>query len=190
LQTTVKYIENQMRAYAKDFLTKEYGKRAVKKLETIEIKAVDAYDDGGVSEITEKDIKIAVRRDIFAGKLTNTTKIILRHELGHLLDENAPDFPEFREQIEHEKIAWKNAKLKGSAEKWYKNVSIRTHIDPLKMQSMGFPRPEKKISQKFLKRGIEMEFKRMRRDSSFVDVNLAARYAMANLIDHNNFYDN
>lgn len=189
MHTTVEHIENQMRAYAKDFLIKEYGEKAVKKLQTIEIKALDVYDDGGTSEITEKAIRIAAKRDICAGKLTNTTKIVIRHELGHLLDGNAPDFPQFEEQIEHEKIAWKNAKLKGSAENWYKNVSIRTHIDPLKMQSMGFPRPEKKISHEHLERGVEMELKRMGRDSSFVDVNLAARYAMANLIEKTNFYD-
>src|SRR5208337_5553471 len=104
-----------------------------------DIKAVDAYDNGGVSEATDKDIKIAARRDIDAGKLTNTTKLIIRHELGHILDENSPAFPEFEEEIEHEKIAWVNAKPKTPAEHWYKNVSIRTHIDPLKMQSIGFP---------------------------------------------------
>ena len=37
-------------------------------------------------------------------------------------------------------------KPKTPAEKWYKNISIRTHVDPLKMQSLGFPRPETKVS--------------------------------------------
>ena len=75
----------------------------------------------------------------------------MRHELGHVLDENSPAFPEFEEEIEHERIAWVNAKPKTPAENWYKNVSIRTHIDPLKMQSLGFPRPETKVSEKQLK---------------------------------------
>ncbi len=189
MKTTVKRIEEQIKEYAKHFLKTEYGDQALKRLEMFDIKAVDTYDTGGISEVTDKDIKIAVRRDINAGKLTNTTKLIIRHELGHILDENSPDFPTFEERIEHEKIAWVNAKPKTPAEHWYKNISIRTHIDPLKMQSIGFPRPETKISPELLKQGISKEIKRMKGDSLFVDEILAERFAMANLVEDHNYYN-
>ena len=189
METTVKRIEEQIKGYAKCFLKTEYGDQALKRLEMFDIKAVDAYDTGGVSEVTDKDIKIAARRDIDAGKLTNTTKLIIRHELGHILDENSPAFPEFEEEIEHEKIAWVNAKPKTPAEHWYKNVSIRTHIDPLKMQSIGFPRPETKVSPELLKQGISIELKRMKRNSLFVDKILAERFVLANLIEDPNYYN-
>ncbi len=189
LETTAKLIEEQIKQYAKDFLKTEYGDQAVKKLEQFEITAVDAFDVGGVSEVVDTEIKIAVKRDVDAHKLTNTTKLIVRHEIGHILDEKSPDFPEFEEQIEHEKIAWIKAKPKTPAEHWYKNVSIRTHIDPLKMQSMGFPRPERKVSQELLKIGTNMEVKRMRKDSLFVDKFFAQRLAMANLVDDINYYN-
>ncbi len=189
METTVKRIEEQIKEYAKCFLKTEYGDQALKRLEMFDIKAVDAYDTGGVSEVTDKDIKIAARRDIDAGKLTNTTKLIIRHELGHILDENSPAFPEFEEEIEHEKIAWVNAKPKTPAEHWYKNVSIRTHIDPLKMQSIGFPRPETKVSPELLKQGISIELKRMKRNSLFVDKILAERFVLANLIEDPNYYN-
>ena len=189
MQTTAKRIEDQIKEYAKHFLKTEYGDQALKRLELVDIKAVDAYDTGGVTEVTDKDIKIAARRDIEAGKLTNTTKLIIRHELGHILDENSPAFPEFEEQIEHEKIAWVNAKPKTPAEHWYKNVSIRTHIDPLKMQSMGFPRPETKVSPELLKQGTNIELKRMKRDSLLTDKILAKRYAMANLTEDPDYYN-
>ena len=189
METTAKRIEEQIKEYAKYFLKTEYGDQALQRLEMFDIKAVDAYDTGGVSEATDKDIKIAARRDIDAGKLTNTTKLIIRHELGHILDENSPAFPEFEEQIEHEKIAWVNAKPKTPAEHWYKNVSVRTHIDPLKMQSIGFPRPETKVSPELLKQGINIELKRMKRDSLFTDKILAKRFAMANLVEDPNYYN-
>lgn len=189
METTTKSIERQMKEYAKYFFKTEYGHRALQRLKMFEIKAVDAYDTGGVSEATDKEIKIAAGRDIDAGKLTNTTKLIIRHELGHILDENSPAFPEFEEQIEHEKIAWVNAKPKTPSEHWYKNVSIRTHIDPLKMQSIGFPRPERKVSPKLLKHGLSMELKRMKRDSRFTDKILARRFAMANLVEDPCYYD-
>jgi hypothetical protein len=99
LQTTEETIEEQMQEYAKHFLKTEYGDQALKRLEMFDIKAVDAYDTGGVSEVTDKEIKIAARRDIEAGKLTNSTKLVIRHELGHVLDENSPEFPEFEEEI-------------------------------------------------------------------------------------------
>ena len=178
-----------MKEYAKYFFKTEYGYRALQRLKMFEIKAVDAYDTGGVSEATDRDIKIAARRDIDAGKLTNTTKLIIRHELGHILDENLPAFPEFEEQIEHEKIAWVNAKPKTPAEHWYKNVSIRTHIDPLKMQSIGFPRPERKVTPELLKHGLNMELKRMKKDCRFADKILATRFAMANLVEDPNYYN-
>lgn len=189
MKTTAKRIEKQIKEYAKYFLKTEYGDQALKRLEMFDVKAVDAYDNGGVSEVTDRDIKIAARRDIVAGKLTNTTKLIIRHELGHILDENAPEFPEFEEEIEHEKIAWVNAKPKTPAEHWYKNVSIRTHIDPLQMQSIGFPRPETKVSPELLKQGTNIELKRMKRDSPLTDKILAKRYAMANLIENPNYYN-
>ncbi len=190
MQTTAENIEDQMKAYGIDFLKAEYGDEAARKLEMMEIKVIDAYDIGGISEITDKVIKIAAKRDIDAGKLTNTTKLIIRHELGHLLDENSPDFPEFEEQIEHERIAWTNAKPKNSAEYWYKNISIRTHMDPLKMQSMGFPRPETKITSDRLEQGICLELIRMKKDSPIADENLAKRYAMANLVENLDYYSN
>ena len=185
---TKESIESQIKEYAKFFLKTEYGDRALKKLERFEIKAVDAYDTGGVSEITDKEIKIAAQRDIVAGKLTNTTKLIIRHELGHMLDENSPAFPEFEEEIEHEKIAWRNAKPRNAAENWYKTVSIITHIDPLKMQTMGFPISGRKVSSKLLKQGTKMELKRMRKGSPFPDINLAERFAMMNLVENLNYY--
>ena len=188
LETTAKRLEELIKEYARFFLKGEYGDQALKRLDMFEIKALNAYEIGGVSEVTDKDIKIAAGRDIDAGKLTNTTKLIIRHELGHILDENSPEFPEFEEQIEHEKIAWVNAKPKTPAEHWYKNVSIRTHIDPLKMQSIGFPRPEKKVSAKLLKQGTNLELKRMKRDSLFTDKILAERFAIANLIEDPNYY--
>jgi hypothetical protein len=188
-KATAKRIEEQIREYAKYFLKTEYGDQALKRLEMFDIKAVDAHDTGGVSEVTGKDIKIAVRRDMDAGKLTNTTKLVIRHELGHILDENSPAFPEFEEQIEHEEIAWVNAKPKTPAEHWYKNVSIRTHMDPLEMQSIGFPRPETKVSPELLKRGISMELKRMKRHSPLADEILAKRYVLANLIEDPNYYN-
>ena len=189
METTAKMIEEQIKEYAKYFLKTEYGDQALKRLEMFEVKAVDAYDTGGVSEVTDKDIKIAARRDIVACKLTSTTKLIIRHELGHILDENVPAFPEFEEEIEHEKIAWVNAKLKTPAEHWYKNISIRTHADPLKMQSIGFPSPETKISPELLKQGTNIELKRMKRDSPLTDKILAKRFAMANLIEDPNYYN-
>ncbi len=189
MQTTAKRIEGKIKEYAKHFIKTEYGNQALKKLEMFDIKAVDAYDTGGISEVTDKNIKIAAKRDIDAGKLTNTTKLIIRHELGHILDENSPAFPEFEEQIEHEKIAWVNAKPKTPAEHWYKNVSIRTHIDPLKMHSMGFPRPETKIAPELLKQGINMELKRMKTDTLTADEILAKRFAMANLIEDPDYYN-
>lgn len=188
MQTTAKNIEYQIKAYARDFLLREYGEEAARKLEMIEIKAINTYDNGGVSERTEKDIKIAAKRDFLAGKLTDTTKLIVRHEIGHLLDDNSPDFPEYSEIIEHEKIAWKNAKVGSPAHNWYKNLSIRTHVDPLKMQSMGFPRPETKIPKENLNHGINVEIKRMGKYSPLVDRDLATRYAMAKLIENPDFY--
>lgn len=178
-----------MKDYAREFLKTEYGDKALKKLETIEIKAIYAYDDGGVSEATNKDIKIAIKRDIDAGKLTNTTKLIIRHEIGHILDENSPAFPEFEQEIEHEKIAWLNARPKTPGEHWYVNLSVRTHIDPLKMQVLGFPRPERKVSRELLKRGMNAEVKRMKKDSVIVDEILAERFAMANLVEDPKYYE-
>jgi hypothetical protein len=189
LDITAKLIEEQIRQYAKDFLKKEYGEQAAKKLEKFEITAVDAYDIGGLSGVADKEIRIAIKRDVAAHKLTNTTKLIVRHEIGHILDENSPEFPEFEEQIEHEKIAWIKAKPKTPAEHWYKNISIRTHIDPLKMQSIGFPRSEKKVSQELLKQGTDLEVKRMGKDSLFVDKFFAKRLAMANLVENINYYN-
>jgi hypothetical protein len=188
LNSTAKQIEQEMKEYAEYFLKTEYGDQASKLMKTFEIQAVDAYDTGGVSEITEKGIKIAAKRDIEVGKLTNTTKLIIRHEIGHMLDKSSPAFPEFEERIEHEKMAWANAKPKNAAEKWYKNLSIRTHLDPLKMQVMGFPRPEKKVSPSRLKQAIRIELKRMKRDSVFADQILAERFAMARLIEDPEYY--
>jgi hypothetical protein len=188
LQATVQQIEEQIKDYAEHFLKIEYGDQALKKLEMFDIKAVDAYDGGGVSEVTDKEIKIAARRDIAAGKLTNSTKLVIRHELGHVLDENSPEFPEFEEEIEHEKIAWAKAKPKTPAEYWIKNISIRTHIDPLKMQSIGFPNPEKKVPLELLEHGLNVELKRMERVSVFPDKILAKRFAMVHLIEDINYY--
>ena len=181
-------IEREMKQYAKYFLKTEYDDQASKLMENFDIQAVNAYDIGGVTEITEKSIKIAAKRDIEAGKLTNTTKLIIRHELGHMLDKNSPVFPAFEEEIEHEKMAWANAKPKNAAENWYKNLSIRTHIDPLKMQVLGFPRPERKVSESRLKQAISVELKRMKRDSVFADQILAERFAMARLIEDPEYY--
>ena len=184
----LKFIEAQMKKYAEIFLKTEYGDQALRKLEALNITAIDAYDAGGLSEVTDEGIKIAAKRDVDAGKLTNTTKLILRHELGHVLDEDSPCFPEFDEEIEHERIAWIKAKPKNPAEQWYKNISIRTHIDPLKMQAMGFPRPENRVSPEQLKQGTSIEINRMRKDSFFVDKKLAERFAMANLMENPNYY--
>ncbi len=74
----------------------EYGEQAIEKIAPIHICAVDAYDTGGVSEATETDVKVAAKRDVTAGKLTHTTKLVLRHELGHIL-ENSPILFEFEE---------------------------------------------------------------------------------------------
>ena len=189
MQTTAQRIEEQIKEYAQHFLKTEYGDQALKRLEMYEIRAVDAYDTGGISEVSDKDIKIAAKRDINAGKLTSITKLIIRHELGHVLDENSPDFPSFEERIEHEKIAWVKAKPKTAAEHWYKNISIRTHIDPLKMQAIGFPRPETKIPPQLLRQATEKEIQRMKKDSPFVDRNLAERFAMANLVENPNYYN-
>ena len=188
MQTTAKSIEYDIKEYAEQFLKTEYGEQAAKKLTNFEIIAVDAYDDGGVSEITDEHIKIAARRDIEAGKLTETTKLIVRHELGHLLDQSSDAFPDYEEEIKHETAAWMNAKPRNAAEQWYKNLSIRTHIDPVKMQTMGFPRPEKKVSVKMLKQGTNMELKRMKKESPFADELLAVRFAMVNLIENPNYY--
>jgi hypothetical protein len=182
-------IEVQMRKYAEDFLRGEYGDQALKKLATYEFEAVYAYDSGGVSEVAGKVIRIAAKRDIDTGKLTETTKLTIRHELGHILDDESPDFPEFSELIAHERIAWANAKPKTPAEHWCKNLSIRTHIDPLKMQTLGFPCPERKISAEQLERGVNMELERMSKHCPFVDAHLAERYAMANLIENPDHYN-
>jgi len=188
MQTTAKSIEYDIKEYAEQFLKAEYGEQAAKKLTDFEIKAVDAYDDGGVSEITDEHIQIAAKRDIEAGKLTNTTKLIVRHELGHLLDQRSEAFPDFNEEIEHEKTAWINAKPRNAAEQWYKNLSIRTHIDPLKMQSMGFPRPERRVPSEMLKHATDIELNRMKKESPFADAVLAERLAMANLIEDPHHY--
>jgi hypothetical protein len=188
LQSVTKLIEYQMKEYAEDFLRAEYGEEGLKKLALIHISVVDSYDSGGVSEATDTGVKLAAKRDFVAGKLTNTTKLVLRHELGHILDDQLPLFPEFDEEIEHEKIAWNNAKPKNAAERWYENLSIRTHLDPLKMAAMGFPRPETKLSPEQLQQGTLAEIERMKKDSSWVDEVLAKRYAMAHLIENPNYY--
>lgn len=184
-----KQMELLMREYALYFLKAEYGESALKKFERFDIVAIDQYDDGGVSEVTDNTIKIAVRRDIEANRLTDTTKLIIRHELGHILDDSSSAFAEFKEEIEHERIAWKKAKPKTAAEQWYKSISIRQHLDPLKIQAMGFPRPERKVSPELLKKGIHFEVKRMKKRSRLVDLNLAKRFAMANLIENLNYYN-
>jgi hypothetical protein len=178
-----------MRQYAEEFLRTEYGpETATKVLDSITIIAVDAYDEGGVSEATEDHIKIAAKRDVEAGILTATTKLILRHELGHIFDTSPEEFSGFEEEIRHERTAWGKAKTKNAAENWYKNLSIRTHIDPLKMESLGFPRPETKLSDNQLQQGISSEVQRMKKSSLWVDQALAKRYAMANLVDNPKFY--
>jgi len=188
LKTALTSLEQQMRRYAKRFLKTEYGSPAIEKMKTIEIKAIDAYDFGGLSEATEKDITIAAKRDVNAGKLTGTTKLILRHEIGHVLDEGSPMFPEFEEELLHEEIAWQKAKLRNGAENWYKNLSVRTHVDPLKMQALGFPRPELKIKPERLRCGTKAEVERMGKSSVFVDTYLAERFAMVNLIENPDYY--
>lgn len=188
MQSSVEQIERQIREYSEHFLKTEYGEQAVKKLAEYTIEAVYAYDTS-LSEVTGNTIKIATKRDMDIGKLTDATKLTIRHELGHILDENLPDFPDFDETIEHERIAWVNAKLKTPVEHWCKNLAIRTHLDPLKMQTLGFPCPERKVTPAQLKRGINMELERMSKDSPFVDEHLAERYAMANLIENPNYYN-
>jgi hypothetical protein len=188
MQTAIEQIETQIREYATDFIGRQYGEQSLTKLSMIRICAVDAYETGGISEATDEEVRLAAKRDIDAGKLTCTTKLILRHELGHILDETLPDFPEFEEAIKHEKIAWNKAKLKNAAEKWYENLSIRTHLDPLKMQAIGFPRPETKISPQKRNLGIIAEINRMKKDSLWVDEILAERYAMARLVENPNYY--
>jgi hypothetical protein len=189
VKATIQFIESAIREYAIQFLQNEYGQKALTKLALIGISAIDAYDDGGVSEATESEVKLAAKRDVDAGHLTETTKLILRHELGHLLDESTRDSSEFDEEILHEKIAWENAKPKTAAEKWYRNLSIRTHTDPLKMMAVGFPRPETKLSPQRLQQGTRLEIARMKRDSLWVDEVLAERYAMANLIENPDYYN-
>jgi hypothetical protein len=188
LRTVTEKLEAQMKAYAKEFLKAEYGAQAQKKLETYALTAVYSYDVGGVSEVTGKEIRIAAKRDIDTGHLTGETKLSIRHELGHIIDENSPDFPDFEELIAHEKIAWDNAKLKTPAEHWYKNLAVRTHMDPLKMQVIGYPTSENKISPKLLKKATELEVTRMKKDSPFVDEVLAERFAMANLVENKAYY--
>jgi hypothetical protein len=177
-----------MKEYAEDFLRAEYGEEGLKKLALIRISIVNSYDTGGISEATDTGVKLAAKRDVEAGKLTDTTKLVLRHELGHILDDRSPIFPEFDEEIAHEKIAWTKAKPKNASERWYENVSIRTHLDPLKMAALGFPRPETKLSPDQLQQGTIAEIERMKKDSLWVDEVLAKRYAMAHLIENPNYY--
>ncbi len=188
MQAILRRIQTQMKHYAEEFLRVEYGSEAVKVIGSIEIIAVDAYDAGGVSEATGDHIKIAAKRDVEAGKLTSTTKLILRHELGHIFDPQSEEFGGFHEEMQHERTAWKNAKPKNAAENWYKNLSIRTHIDPLKMQSKGFPRPETKLSSDQLQYGTAAEIARLKKFNPLVDKVLAMRYAMANLVENPTFY--
>jgi hypothetical protein len=56
------------------------------------------------------------------------------------------------------------------------------------MQSMGFPRPETKLSEAQLSQGVMAEVERMKKDSAIVDSLLAKRYAMANLVENPDFY--
>jgi hypothetical protein len=170
LQITAQWLEAQIRTYAQKFLKTQYGPEAAKRFNHFELNALDAYDYGGVSEVT------------------NTTKLIVRHELGHIVDEDPFDFPDFEDQIEREKTAWANAKPKNAAEQWYKNLSVRTHVDPLKMAALGFPRPETKLAPELLEMGTAAEVERMKKDSPWVDVNLAKRFAMANLLENPNYY--
>jgi hypothetical protein len=188
LQITAEWLELQIRTYAQEFLKTQYGPEAAKRLNSFAMNALDAYEYGGLSEATDASLTIAAKRDFEAGKLTNTTKLIVRHELGHIVDEDPLDFPEFEEQIEREKKAWLNAKPKTAAEQWYKNLSVRTHVDPLKMAAVGFPRPETKVSQERLEQGIVAEVARMKKDSHWVDTNLAKRFVMANLLENPNYY--
>jgi hypothetical protein len=188
LESPTHLIEQQMKEYAEDFLRAEYGEEALKKLAMVHITALNAYEVGGISEATDTDVKLAVKRDVYAGRLTETTKLVLRHELGHVLDDSSPMFPEFEEEIAHEKIAWVKAKPKNAAERWYRNVSIRTHLDPLKMQCIGFPNPKTKLTPELLQRGTTFEIERMRNSSVWVDEILAKRYAMAHLIENPNYY--
>jgi hypothetical protein len=185
--TTAKAIEGEIRAYAKQFLETEYGVEAADKLDKLDFVALDAYDDGGVSEATETTITIAAKRDIEAGKLTSTTKLIVRHELGHILDTSASAF-EYEEQLIREKTAWTNAKPKTAAENWYKNLSIRTHIDPLKMHAVGFPRPQTKVSKKQLRQAIKSEITKINKHNLVADKILAKRFALAHLIENPNYY--
>ncbi|MGD6807994.1 MAG: hypothetical protein ACQCN4_13675 [Candidatus Bathyarchaeia archaeon] len=189
MHTAIEQIEAQIREYAANFVGSQYGEQSLSKLSMIRICAVDAYETGGISEATGEEVRLAARRDIESGRLTCTTKLILRHELGHIFDESLPDFPEFEDVIKHEKIAWDKAKVKNAAEKWYENLSIRTHLDPLKMLVKGFPRPETKISPQKLRRGIKAEIERMKKGSRWVDKVLAERYAMARLVENPNYYD-
>ncbi len=188
MQVTANWLEAQIRTYAQEFLKTQYGPEAAKRFNHFELNAVDAYDYGGVSEATDISLTVAAKRDFEAGKLTNTTKLIVRHELGHIVDEDPFDFPDFEDQIEREKTAWANAKPKNAAEQWYKNLSVRTHVDPLKMAAVGFPRPETKVSKELLEMGTAAEVARMKKDSLWVDVNLAKRFAMANLLENPNYY--
>ena len=82
----------------------------------------------------------------------------------------------------------KSEAVRRQAEKWYRNISIRTHIDPLKMQSLGFPRPDTKVSPQQLKQGTNWEMERMKKNSVFVDRFLAERFALANLIEDPDCY--
>jgi uncharacterized protein YdeI (BOF family) len=188
MQVTNQWIEEQIRSYTEQFLKTEYGPKTASRFKNLRINAVNAYDQGGVSEASENSITLAAKRDFDAGKLTNTTKLILRHELGHLIDEDSFEFPDYDGQIHREKKAWHNAKLKNAAERWYKNISVRTHTDPLKMAAVGFPRPETKIPKELLCRGTEAEVSRMKAVSSWVDVNLAKRFALSNLVGNPNYY--
>ena len=68
------------------------------------------------------------------------------------------------------------------------NVSVRTHLDPVKMASLGFPRPEWKLALGKLTRGTIREMGRMSLDNVFVDKGLAERFAMVNLLENPDFY--
>ena len=188
MEKASKRIEQKIRQFSEDFLRAEYGEEAAKKPEKYTIKAIYASDGDCISEVSGNEIRIAAKTDIDEGKLTNSTKLTIRHELGHVLDENLPDFPDFEELILHEKIAWKNAKLKTPAEYWCKNLSIRTHMDPLKMHAMGYPSDRTKILPKQLRQATKIEVERMRKDSLFVDEVLAERFAMAHLVENPKYY--
>lgn len=188
MQASAEQIVRQIREYAEHFLQTEYCEQAATKLAEYTIEAVYAYDTS-ISEVTGNVIKIAAKRDMDRGKLTEVTKLTIRHELGHILDEGLPDFPNFEELIEHERVAWANAKLKTPAEHWCKNLAMRTHLDPLKMQVLGFPCPQRKVSPKKLQHATNKELERMSKNSPLVDEHLAERYAMANLIENPSYYD-